>query len=318
MNNSLGLSMLSSVLVLIGVFASGAAVSTGVNTEPSNTSIEINGESLTVEARDAPLNEVVQKIGALAGFKVIVADDSIEFPLISASFDNISVLEAVERLVGDTNRVIFYEPTMNGVTQRVISQVWLVGSQGTLNDDAQVEERDNDLAGNLDHAEVKLLNDAVLRLSNEAASSAENEKGEVLTKLVRVLEGAEQPIMRARAVIALGNLHDHRAVPALEAALLDEHSSVRLQSIGALGQIGGERATLALGNILLYGSADSNERVKAAQALWKQDTATARRYLRNGANDSDEQVRLASSKAPTSPKAHIVMDQLDPEESQKP
>ncbi len=44
------------------------------------------------------------------------------------------------------------------------------------------------------------------------------------------------------------------------------------------------------------------------QALWKNDSETARLYLRTGANDADEQVRSASSKAPSHPKLRVTTD----------
>ncbi|MDH3638461.1 MAG: HEAT repeat domain-containing protein [Gammaproteobacteria bacterium] len=306
MNVLLSRLILLSVLLLIGVSVSGAAESADVTHAQGDIDIEMNGESLTVEVHDAPLNDVVRAIATFAGFEVTVTDPSTDFPLVTASFENISVLEAVERLLDDTNRVIFYEPTINGGTPRVISELWLVGAGSVAGDGEE-----NDFEGNLDHTDIKKLNEAVLRMSNQTLSSGEHNKEQVLSRLVQVLQGAEHPIVRARAAIALGNLHDQEAVPALEAALLDEHASVRLQAINALGQIGGERATMALGNVLLYGSTDRKERVTAAQALGKQDTEMARRYLNNVANDADELVRLMSSKKPASSQGHILTDQQE-------
>jgi HEAT repeat protein len=157
---------------------------------------------------------------------------------------------------------------------------------------------------------ASLSNQAVLGLSDKDAT------GHVLARLTRVLQEDQDALVRSRAAIALGALRDEGAVLALESALLDEHSSVRSQAINALGQIGGERATMALGNILLNGSADKTERVMAAQALWKHDSEAARGYLRTGANDTDDQVRLASSKAPKPPKVRVTTDQLGPAETQ--
>ncbi len=61
------------------------------------------------------------------------------------------------------------------------------------------------------------------------------------------------PIMRAKlagmkrnACVALGNLRDYRAVPALARALLEEESLVRAHAAWALGRLGGAQATTAL------------------------------------------------------------------------
>jgi hypothetical protein len=73
MNGSLGLLMLRSLLLLIGVAMGGGVGSADVTPAPGDIRIQMSGESLTVQAHDAPLDEVVRKIGTLAGFKVNVA-----------------------------------------------------------------------------------------------------------------------------------------------------------------------------------------------------------------------------------------------------
>ncbi|UCE31583.1 MAG: HEAT repeat domain-containing protein, partial [Burkholderiales bacterium] len=122
---------------------------------------------------------------------------------------------------------------------------------------------------------------------------------QALAELTRALASDPEAIVRARAAIALGAVGDERALPALESALAREHSfSVRTQAITAIGQIGGVQATAVLGRILLDSTANRTERVIAAQALWRQDSAAARQYLSAGAQDADAQVRRASSAAP--------------------
>jgi hypothetical protein len=318
MNAPLQLLVLCSAAVLVIVTVSGAAGSTGSNPDSADIRIEMKAGSLTLETRDAPLYEVMRRIGELAGFKTILVADFIKPKLVSVSFDNIPVREAVERLLGNTNRAIFYAPAGIGAQDHVISQVWLLGSSGASGDDEAGDGESIGLAENLHHEEGKIRSEAVLRLSNQAVLGLSNNDatGHVLAKLTQVLQEDQEALVRSRAAIALGALRDERAVLALESALLDEHSSVRSQAINALGQIGGERATMALGNILLNGSADKTERVMAAQALWKHDSEAARDYLRTGANDTDEQVRLASSKAPALPKIRVTTDQLGPAKTQ--
>lgn len=86
--------------------------------------------------------------------------------------------------------------------------------------------------------------------------------GLALIDLVELLELSEEqfrqrfqgtPIMRAKRVglkrnacVALGNLRDPAAIPALEQALAGEESLVRCHAAWALGRIGGQRANLAL------------------------------------------------------------------------
>jgi len=140
--------------------------------------------------------------------------------------------------------------------------------------------------------------------------------GAVATKVGRVLLRDHDPLVRVRAAIALGALRDERSVPDLETALLDQHASVRAQVINALGQIGSDRATMVLGNFLLDQDMKTIERVMAAQALWKKNSDAATDYLRAGAEDSNVQVRLASSRAPSSAPAEFSKEQFGPQETE--
>jgi hypothetical protein len=232
---------------------------------------------LSLETHDAPLIEVISRIGELADFKTVLADDFIEPSLLNVSFHNVTVQNAVQRLVSDENRIIIYRSKSDDeVEPRIISQVWLLGlSNASVHNDAS----DNETFGSAEESVVK---------------------SHKLAALTDMLQQSQETPVRARAAIALGALRDARAVIALESALLDPHLSVRFQAINALGRIGGERATTVLGNFLLHGTTDNAERVLAAQALWKQDTEAAKNYLQAGAYDTDAQVQTASSKPPSS------------------
>lgn len=264
--------------------------------------IELQSDLLTLKAKNVPLQDVIRKIGELAGFKTIQLAAFTEPWLVSESFQNQSVREVVERLVNNTNRVIFYSPAKNEAQQSVISQVWLLGSSslpgGVLSDD----EKPIAFSSDLQHDDGKLRSEAALRLSRQATIGLlkEEDKGQVIDQLSRMLLEDQDPLVRSRAAIALGVLRDERAVLDLKAALQDQHSSVRSQTIVALGQIGGEQAIEALGTILLNKNAKITERIIAAQSLWKQDSKMAQNYLKAAAEDADEQVRLASSRPPKS------------------
>jgi len=254
-------------------------------------SIELRDGLLTAEIHDAPLHQVLFEIGKMVGFKTVQVTDFRDFPLVNASFENLVVNEAVERLVANTNRIVFYTHSDDGAHRRVISQVWLLEPGVAGADSTQSIVLDDDLQ----NEEALKRSEAVLRLTQQPVGEP------ILEKLAGMLQTDEDPLVRSRVAIALGALKDERAVSDLESALLDAHFSVRAQSIAALGQIGGERATIILGSILLNDGIDPVERVLAAQALWKQDSETALNYLQAGTSNSNEQVRMASSKSPSSP-----------------
>ena len=132
-----------------------------------------------------------------------------------------------------------------------------------------------------------------------------------------MLQQDQAATIRTRAAIALGTFQDERAVFALESGLLDKDFSVRTQAIKALGRIRTEQASVALGNVLLSGNADKSERIMVSRALWNHDSEIAQDYLRAAANDTDEQIRSASTSKPlSSDKVSNTNDQSGESETQ--
>jgi hypothetical protein len=267
------------------------AASDKLATDSEIIRIELNDGLLTAEFHDVPLPRALNEIGKLAGFKVVQVADFDDFPRISNKFEKLPVQEAVERLVANTNRIFFYSPSEVSESQRTLSQLWLLGPGEAGSDITQHSEA----IGDLQHEEPVVRSQAALRLVQQ-----QGDEEAVVDKLAILLQTDQDPLVRSRVAIALGALGDESAVSELESALLDPNFSVRAQSMTALGQIGGDKATMALGGILLNESLDSVERVIAAQALWKQDSESAQNYLQAGSSDANEQVRDASSKAPVS------------------
>ncbi|MGB5705783.1 MAG: HEAT repeat domain-containing protein [Arenicellales bacterium] len=282
--------------------------------------IEIDAKTnlLTLKAHDAPLSEVIQRIGELAGFKTVVVAATGESRLVTVSFTGMPITEAVEHLTRDTNRIVFYQSSDGSGEHNTISQLWFLGFSDSPSDEVTDTLESFVSVENLQQENSNTRSMAALRLSTQASSvlSAKDEKERIRLRLIQLLQEDQDALVRARAAIALGALGDEKAVTALESALLDRHASIRAQAINALGQIGGERATRTLGNILLYGSTNTTDRIMAAQALWKHDTEEAREYLRIGATDIDEQVRLASSTPPSAPRKSRDAEQLGAEQTQ--
>lgn len=288
MKLSRNLVLLLAILLLNLASPAGMAATGDTPAEAASIRIELNDGLLSAEFDDAPLPQVLAEIGKVAGFKLVQVADFNDFPRISGSFEKQPVQEAVERLAANTNRIFFYSQGEGAESQRVLSQLWLLGP-GEAGDETTQHTED---IGGLQHEEPLIRSQAVLRLVQQTDEEA------VVEKLSVLLQTDPDPLVRSRVAIAFGALKDERAVTELESALQDTHFSVRAQSITALGQIGGERATMALGNVLVDKGVDPVERVIAAQALWKQDSEIARGYLQVGSNDVNEQVRDASSKAP--------------------
>lgn len=274
--------MLSVVVLLTGsVGAATANVDTGAR--PASFAVDVDDGLLTLRARNALLSEIIKAIGGHAGFETIVlgAYDA----RVDLSFSNVPLEVGLDRLLSGSSRVIVYSPSEKDSRERRVVRLWLLGSGPA--DRRSVGEIADAVANDLQGADAKGRSEAVLRLGSRHATDTE------LEALAQALQNDEVALVRTRAAIALGALADERAVPVLEAALLDPNSSVRIQAIHALSKIGGDRAISALGDVLLH-SNDTVQRVVAAQSLALQNGPVAQQYLDAVANDPDKQIRAAS------------------------
>jgi aminopeptidase N len=98
------------------------------------------------------------------------------------------------------------------------------------------------------------------------------------TALAEATDRADYYLTRAQAAEALGGFPAAAGLPALEAALRDTSAAVRGAAVGALGEIGGERAIALARNAF---ATDSSYAVRAAAvgALVRADTARARQVI---------------------------------------
>lgn len=243
-------------------------------------SVELNNGLLSLEASNAPLHEVIMEIGEAAGFITVLSDDFDRSSRVSVSYRNMHAGEAVDRLTGDRNRIIFYAPAGEDDEPRVISQIWLLASGAT----------DGDIRG---------LESVPDPESAYASAQEQPVKDHKLITFTRMLQQDQAEQVRIRAARSLGELEDNRAILALESALLDPNASVRREAISALGRMQAERATMVLGNLLLNNGVNTQERVMAARALWQQDSDAARGYLQAGRFDTLAQIRMVSGHKPT-------------------
>ena len=287
-------------LLLLHPVGARAADCTGPPANEPSIRAEWHAGLMTLEARNARLSAVLEHMGRLAGFTTRRFSAAPDCSSINVTLERVPLIEAIERLVASSNRIVFYGPGDASNPRGAISQVWLLGSSDV--DVALYPAADEAPADDgLEQEDPARRSEAVLKLSRRVSIGAEGDEGGavLLARMGQVLQQDPDPLVRSRAAIALGALGEPAAVGDLEAALADAHFSVRSQAIGALGRIDDDRASTALGGILLDPGVDTVERVMAARALWQQGSDTARAYLQLGAGDGDPQVREAASNAPT-------------------
>ncbi|MCB1859611.1 MAG: HEAT repeat domain-containing protein [Gammaproteobacteria bacterium] len=264
----------------------------GGSTDPAESiedvDVLVDAGMLTLEARQAPLSEVLRVIGIQAGFEVVVVGD-FSMP-VTASFRRVPVLEAIDQLTYRYNRAVSYTRPV-GQERPVVSRVWLLGSGVSLSASPIIAEGQG--GDELTDEDGKVRGKALLRLANQGATA------DSLETVIGALKRDPDPMVRNQAAMALGIMGDSQALPALISAMTDDpHLTVRIQATQAVGQIGGEMAIRALGEVLIYGD-NKRQRIITAWSLARQDTDQARAYLDRAANDPDKQIRDAVLDPPT-------------------
>jgi HEAT repeats len=268
-------------LVFVAAFASAAAA------PDDRLRVRVEDGLLTVDADAVPLAEVVEAIGRQAGFETTLIGDV--SALVTVSLAKMPLAEGLERLLGDTDRILIYAaPQADAIGPR-IAQLWLYGPENGQEMTAAAPPSSPEP---LLDPDGKIRSQAVLRLTQAGATE------DALDQISQVLREDADPLVRSRAAIALGSLGDRRGLAALEAALADRSFSVRVQAIQALGQIGGEQASQVLGDVLLY-ERDPQMRTLAALALHREGSPRAQRLLEAAADDPDQQVRSAAANPPS-------------------
>ena len=110
-----------------------------------------------------------------------------------------------------------------------------------------------------------------------------------------VLSDDEYPTVRLQAAIALRRLGG-AAASVLVKGLGDEDAAVRTEVVRALGEVGGGKATQALGR-MVFGEKDPTVRWIVVQSLAAQRSKAARMFLESAARDQDNRVRETAKQA---------------------
>jgi HEAT repeat protein len=116
--------------------------------------------------------------------------------------------------------------------------------------------------------------------------------------LGRAAIGADYFLTRAEAAAALAAFPAATAVPVLEAAARDTSSAVRSAALGALGELGGDRA-VALASAAVHADSSYDVRAAALGALAQADASHRQAVIAEGLGTSSyqESIRTAALRA---------------------
>ena len=264
------------------------APSVSADTAEARSTMEVALDEglLRIDARDAPLAELLRAIGEAAGFVTII-EGNLD-TTITRRFSGVPLVRAIRDLVGDHSMVMIHHATDDEVLHVAELRVFAPRARTGVTDQPRpsastLASLDEEALAELSRPERGARIRAVQRLARATGLAA-------VPLLSNVLERDEDRFVRGNAAAALGEIKGESAVTFLARALEDEAVSVRLNAVRALGEVGSEEAIGILGDILLD-HPDRRLRWLAARTLGEQRHEGARWFLEGAALESDRTVR---------------------------
>jgi hypothetical protein len=274
---------LASLLLAGFIAATGSAArdQTPANESPAPPlRVKVNGGLLSVDARDAPLADVLRAVGEQTGIQVTIHSGGAT--RVTESFAGVRVDEGIQRLAGGYDVVLIYAPTRDGAGRGRLVEVRVYeASTPTAPVTAVVDPRQRA---------------ARLQAVRDLTRQARQQQPGALAALAEMLAGDADPVVRQSAAAALGLVGSAEAVSALTAALGDRDPSVRARVVSALGRRRDEGLAGTVAQVLA-GDPDASVRRAAVWALSTLRSEDAHRGLQAAASDSDAGVRQAAAVA---------------------
>jgi hypothetical protein len=258
-------------------------------------SVVVEGGLVGVEARNAPLADVLSAIGEQAGIVVTIEGEA--GGRISRSLHRVPVSEAIGLLLREIPSAVIYEISSGRLAE---IHVRLMGG-GTS---SAVASSGAPSASSAEPTEATSLSEGAAVTPDDpredriafvrAAMRAPRANG--IGELALLLRDDEDATIRAAAAAGLGKLPNEEAGEALSLALADRDRTVRRAAARAFGAVGGRDAIDALERVLLEESASEVRRM-AAYALSRMGGEAALEALGAAQFDRDRTVRAIAESA---------------------
>jgi hypothetical protein len=232
--------------------------------------LRAENDRLSLDAEDAPLEEVLEEIVKQVGVEIIIHGEIQR--VVSVEFSDIPLEEGLKRLIRDFDHVFVYAATEGGGVS--VQELIIYAGEGVGRYEAstpgpitpQKRRSPLKLKGTSLESLASALEDEDPEVREEAVDLlADSEDERAVLYLSEVLLNDEDEDVRESAAMALEDLGDQRAIGALIRALRDPEAGVRESAVDALAEIGGEEVVGPLMDTL--GDEDEDVRETAADAL---------------------------------------------------
>ncbi len=256
--------------------------------------IRHTAEGYSVNATQTTLGAVLQRLSESANFKLKLFDD-ISTEQKDWLLHPIPLSRLLENLTRGYSTVMLYEEEPAGTgnnTDRRIKEMWLIarddnhGSDESTNVNIEIApeqpgERMPDYQNLTAEQQYEIA--FIDNLEGMAGS-------DIVDTLQQTLVDEADPLVRKRAVTALGDIGGTGVLDALETSMGDSSSEVRTELAKTLAGIKDQRSMLLLGQILM-GDTNSRVRQQAVSGLYQQNTPAARSFVVAASADRDPAVK---------------------------
>jgi hypothetical protein len=276
-------------------------------TEAKETStvidVQIQEGLLTLKAANAPLANVLIKIGENAGLKTVLKGNLRS--TVNLSFENMPLTGGIRRLVGNRSLALiqyFADGPDARRTNHGLVAIWVIETDGqdispaahsydsmkaksdfkTLMPEDQLLERH--------HNPSRTFNSEGIQLPHQIDQSTE------IGVWRHLLERHQARYAREQAIAGLTWIGSDEAVNAMASALGDTDADIRRQAVEGLGQVGSELATQILGQALM-GDPDPEIRLEAIRVLNDLRTEVSQAFIAAAMTDTDKDVKASAQRA---------------------
>ncbi len=288
------------VICLVGLLALGLSYGQAAQAEeatPSSISVHVERGFLSVEARAAPLGDVLEAIATQAEFLLDTKGD-LDTP-VTWSFADVPVDKGVQRLLHKISSVMVYARVQDSGAEPLAKVTTLRRNVDLAAGNLQVArtiptpqtQQAAKAEGLQQQPTVSLDDDREDRL--RAVRRLIRKPNATSVKVLALLASQDDdPVIRRIAAIGLGKLRVPEAKAALREALSDEDSLVRRRAIQGLGKTWGKAAIEPL-SIALVEDAEPSVQRQAALRLGRIFSEAAYQVLDAARFDRDLSVRQA-------------------------
>ena len=255
--------------------------------------IKLHGDRLSVQARNAPWNAVLQELERHTGIRTRL--EGVLPGALTREFEAPTLEQGLRRLFRDANLVLFYtKATGEGITTEPLTGIWLFPKEGNA-------AKQQDMHGPLAKAENGIPRDEETKSEDEvAADEAQDERFKALEASAR--EGDEEALRKAlfeedeitqeKALDLLAARDQQGAIATVLDATRSDQPETRLQALHLLHETRHAEESIVL-SALGTALADEDITVKgyAIQALAHRGGPGAMEALRQALHDPAPTVR---------------------------